>query len=238
MSGAPIEPMDPELASLLEAERTTAPPAGVLDRVWTRVAVTVPAAGPTGGHGAGGASGGAGTGGSWLASHAVGVAVATFAAGAATGAGVVSVMQRPVPERIVYVERAAPPAPVVAPVVTASAASVVPAATAPVPDVPPGARPTAAPSASSSLSVERGVLDDARAALSSGDAARALRLSDEHLRRFPKAQLGEEREALAIQSLVALGRYDEARARAARFRTAAPHSLLMPAIDSALESIP
>ena len=236
MSGAPVEPMDPELASLLEAERASAPPAEALDRVWTRVAGTIVPAGPTGGHGAGGA-GGAGTGGSWLASHAVGVAVATFAVGAATGAGVVSVMQKPVPERVVYVERPSPPVPVVAPVAPASAASVPPVAV-PAPETPPTARATASPSASSSLSLERGVLDDARSALSSGDAARALRLSDEHLRRFPKAQLGEEREALAIQSLVALGRYDEARARAARFRATSPHSVLMPAIDATLDSIP
>jgi hypothetical protein len=164
--------------------------------------------------------------------------VAAFVAGAASGATALSLMPRAAPERIVYVERPAPPMLVVEPR-PASAASTTSAASVAVPpaDSPPVAR-SPVPSASSSLSLERGVLDDARAALSSGDAARALRLSDEHLRRFPKAQLGEEREALAIQSLVALGRYDDARARATRFRATTPHSVLMPAIDATLESIP
>lgn len=235
MSGAPIEPMDPELASLLGAERGATPSKEALDRVWTHVARTIPVGGgPAGGQGAGGS----GAGGGWLASHAVGVAVAAFVAGAATGAAALSLMPRAAPERILYVERPAPPMRVVEPRPAAAPSTTSPASiAAPPADSPPVVR-SPVPSAPSSLSLERGVLDDARAALSSGDAARALRLSDEHLRRFPKAQLGEEREALAIQSLVALGRYDEARARAARFRAATPHSVMLPAIDAALGSIP
>jgi hypothetical protein len=234
VSGGPIEPIDPELASLLDAEREGAPPREALDRVWTRVAgfVPPPAAPPGGASGAGGA-GGASTGG-WLASHAGVVAAVTFAVGAATGAGVMSVMRPPPAERVVYVDRLSPPSPVALPA-PASATSPSPPASA-VEDAPP--IPRSAPPAASSLSLERGVLADARAALAAGDAARALRLSDEHLRRFPRAQLGEEREAIAIQALVGLGRYDEARARAARFRASSPHSLLLPAIDAALASIP
>jgi hypothetical protein len=232
MSGGPIEPIDPELASLLDAERGANAPKEALDRVWTRVAGIVPAAG-----GGGGASGGGGaTTGGWLASHAVGVAAVTFVVGAATGAGVLSAMRPPPVERVVYVDRPSPsafPLEVPAP---ASATSASPPASV-VEGTPPSPRPVGA-AASSSLSLERGVLADARAALASGDAARALRLSDEHLRRFPRPQLGEEREAIAIQALVGLGRYDEARVRAARFRAGSPHSVLLPAIDAALASIP
>jgi hypothetical protein len=238
MSGGPIEPIDPELAALLDIEREDAAPREALDRVWTRVAGIVPPAGSAGSPGSGGgaAGGGGATTGGWLASHAAGVAAVTFVVGAATGAGMVSVMRPSVVERVVYVDRPSRPAfPVDVPA-PASATSASPPAS-PAEDTPPSPRP-AAPAAASSLSLERGVLADARAALASGDAARALRLSDEHLRRFPRAQLGEEREAIAIQALVGLGRYDEARARAARFRAASPHSLLLPAIDAALASIP
>jgi hypothetical protein len=44
----------------------------------------------------------------------------------------------------------------------------------------------------------------------------ALTKLDEHGRRFPRGYLDEEREALAIQALVNVQRYDDARARAAQ----------------------
>jgi hypothetical protein len=82
------------------------------------------------------------------------------------------------------------------------------------------------------------MLDDARSSLATGEAAKALSRLEEHRRRFPHGQLGEEREALAIQTLVALGRHDEARARAARFRDSVPNSLFLPAVEASLASIP
>jgi hypothetical protein len=82
------------------------------------------------------------------------------------------------------------------------------------------------------------MLDSARNALTRGDPAGALAILDRHAKRFPGARLGEEREALAIQALVLSDRYDDARARAARFRSTAPNSLFLPAIESSLGSIP
>jgi hypothetical protein len=90
----------------------------------------------------------------------------------------------------------------------------------------------------SSLRAEREVLDRARSALSGGDATAALALLDRHTTEFPQALLAEEREALAVQALVIGGRYDEARARAARFRAAWPGSLFLPAVEASLASIP
>jgi hypothetical protein len=172
----------------------------------------------------------------WLASHVAGVATAAFVAGGATGAAVYASLEKPAPARIVYVDRPAisvpvasavpPPAPEPAP----SAAPSAPVALPPAPAVPS--------STSTSLSAERALIDSARAALTSGDAAAALALLDSHARRFPRPQLTEEREALRIQSLVTLGRYDEARATAARFRASSPGSLFMPAIEASLGSIP
>jgi hypothetical protein len=70
--------------------------------------------------------------------------------------------------------------------------------------------------APSSLFAERKLLDDARAALTAEEPERALALLTEHASRFARPQLAEEREAIAVQALASLGRYEEARARAAR----------------------
>ncbi len=56
------------------------------------------------------------------------------------------------------------------------------------------------------------------------DPARALALTDEHLRRFGDGMLAQEREVVAIDALVRLGRLDTARARAARFHQRWPRS--------------
>lgn len=231
MSDSHLEPLEPELAALLDAERGATPPEAALDRVWSRVAVVaLPVPAGAGAHTGAAASGG------WLASHAAGVAAATFVLGGLAGAGIHAIVQKPPAERIVYVDRVVPQvATVTAPPVVA-APSVVPTV-----DPSPTSRASShapAPSATSSLAAERALLDDARGALGAGDAGKALALADEHGRRFPRAQLGEEREAIAIQALVALGRNDEAKARAARFKVVAPNSLFMPAIDAALQSIP
>ncbi|HEX8790219.1 MAG TPA: hypothetical protein VF765_04655 [Polyangiaceae bacterium] len=225
-----VEPLDPELAALLDSERHAGADPSALDRVWKRVVLPLPASGA--------AASGSGLHRSWLASHAVGVAAASFVVGGITGAGIYAAVQKPAPEHIVYVER---PAPV---------AASVPAMSTENPTAPPpadsgssaarassSARPSQSAPAST-LSAERALLDQARAALTSGDGAKALSIAEEHRRRFPSAQLDEEREAIAIQALVAIGRYDEARARAARFRESAPNSLFLPAIEASVASIP
>ncbi|MEX1363207.1 MAG: hypothetical protein AB1Z98_08780 [Nannocystaceae bacterium] len=56
----------------------------------------------------------------------------------------------------------------------------------------------------------------ARASLAA-DPARAFELAEQAERDFPEGQLVEERRAIAIAALVALGRMDEARTRAQRF---------------------
>jgi hypothetical protein len=162
----------------------------------------------------------------------------TFVVGGLSGAALHAVIQKPPAERIVYVERQPPPAPPVAAPAVESAPAL-PSAPLAV-HLPPlrESAHTSAPPPPSSLAAERALLDDARGALGSGDAARALAVADELGHRFPRAQLGEEREAIAIQALVALGRYDEARARAKQFHDASPSSLFAPVIDAAIGSIP
>jgi RNA polymerase sigma-70 factor (ECF subfamily) len=237
------EPTDAVIDALLDRERNAAPPDAALNRVWARVVSSVPigaTAAPAGGASAAKRRGNE----DWIAAHARGLLVTALALGGAIGAGAHALFVRPPPARIVYVDRPAPPA----------AAPEPPTAMAPpavaIPAAPPAPAPLPAVSAArtspqhaaapppSSLAAERAILDDARSALSQGDGARALALADAHARRFAPAQLDEEREALAVQALVIEGRYDDARARAARFRAAWPHSLFLPSVEASLASIP
>jgi hypothetical protein len=73
------------------------------------------------------------------------------------------------------------------------------------------------------------LLRDARLSLRQGDAARALSILGEHAERFPSATLGEERDALRITALCALGRTDEVVASKAVFARRYPASPLGPA---------
>jgi hypothetical protein len=218
----PLEPFDADLDALLDTERNAPVPGDALQRVWSRVGVVAPPA-PHG----------------WLASHAASVAATAFVVGGVVGTGVYAAVQRPPVERIVYVDRVVASAPVAPKASVAQpfvATSSLPIALAPPPVAAPSTR--ASPAPPESLSAERAMLDEARSALARGDAANALNLLEAHAYSFHKPQLAEEREAIAVQTLVALGRYDDARARAARFKEATPNSLFLPAVEAAVASIP
>jgi hypothetical protein len=102
--------------------------------------------------------------------------------------------------------------------------SVVPAAPSP-PDADSAAR-------------ELALLERARAAVASREFSTALGAIAEHQRRFPAGRLQEEREALRIRTLVALGRKDEARRVAERFRSRFPRSVLLARIEAAMGQPP
>jgi hypothetical protein len=63
------------------------------------------------------------------------------------------------------------------------------------------------------LAEEATLLEQARAAIGA-NPARALELTEQHASRYPRGQLGIEREIVAIEALKGLGRSGEARARA------------------------
>jgi hypothetical protein len=160
-------------------------------------------------------------------------ATALFGSGAAVGALVHAVVATPVErvevryvDRVVEVERPAPPP---------SEPAVSPA--------PPSAVPAPAPARPArvrdlDLGAESALLDRARSALARGDAEAALSAITEHARSFPRGQLGEAREALAVQALVEAGRAGEARARAERFRARFPDSSYAPVVEAALARLP
>ncbi|RYE83811.1 MAG: hypothetical protein EOO75_18870 [Myxococcales bacterium] len=74
---------------------------------------------------------------------------------------------------------------------------------------------------------ETQLLDRAQQSLGA-DPATTLRLCEEHARGYPGGALGLEREVLAIDALVRLGRREEAERRAARFRERHPGSGYLP----------
>ena len=178
-----------------------------------------------------------------LASRPLLTLATTFAVGASAGAVLHAALRPPV-ERIVYVERpavAAPSAPVfeIATPPTPTPRETPPAATVEPPRAgrPAVADKSTAPS-SSDLAAEQALLDVARTAFAQGRGEEALGPLDRHAQRYPKGILAEEREAMAINVLVTLGRYDDARTRGARFLRRYPGSLLRASVEAAIEAIP
>lgn len=232
MSGDEQEPLDPVLASLFDAERRRGgPPPDTRDRVRGRLTASLGAA-------AGSRAGDVGPRGAAGTAHALGgitgralAVLGALVVGGAIGAAAMSTFS---PPRIVYVDRV-----VTAPAPTRTERTAEPTAEptvstpAPSASAPPILHP-ADPGRDDTLARERAMLDVARSALSSGEAARALDAVERHAREFPKGKMSEEREAIAVQALVKLGRRDAAGARGAAFRKHYPSSVLAPVIDAAL----
>lgn len=74
--------------------------------------------------------------------------------------------------------------------------------------------------------------------LAAGEPARALERIRRHAKEFPNGILTEEREAIAINALVSLGRYPEATKRASAFRARYPQSLMTHVVDAAMVAVP
>ncbi|HEY3494005.1 MAG TPA: hypothetical protein VGK73_04935 [Polyangiaceae bacterium] len=107
---------------------------------------------------------------------------------------------------------------------------------------PPAAREVA-PSAGPSSATNRGIeelelLSRARQADARSDYTTVLNVLTAHERSFPAGRLSEEREVLRVKALVALGRGEQARRAAARFRRQFPRSVLLRKVDGMLASLP
>jgi hypothetical protein len=99
-------------------------------------------------------------------------------------------------------------------------------------------RRSPASSASDSYALELGLLQKARAAVLSREFSSALDVIAEHERRFPAGRFQEEREALRVKALAGLGRNDEARSAAERFRERFPRSVLSTRIEQTIRPEP
>jgi hypothetical protein len=84
---------------------------------------------------------------------------------------------------------------------------------------------------------EMDLLREAQGSLGSSPATTLARC-EEHARLYPTGSLAEEREVLAVDALLRLGRRGEAEARAARFRGEHPGSAYLRRLDSLLDRQP
>jgi hypothetical protein len=185
---------------------------------------------PPGGGGGGGGGGGAGT-----LAKAAGVAIA----GGAAVTAIVLATRPPQPTVVAPMIDAAAP---VAAVSTPPAPSSAEPATIAVGDLPSVA--SSAPRAvvfdagapvdpADAERAEVALLDAAQKSLASNPAA-TLQKCDEHARTFPKGTLVQEREVMAIDALLRLGRRADAEARAERFRRNFPRSGHLRRVDALL----
>jgi hypothetical protein len=208
-----------ELRSDLALAKSAKPPAFDMDHEVARLSAAIGTIGP----GPQGPSiSQAGT----AAAGAAKIAVATKAvlAVAVVGAGVTTYMMMPareVPPASPQMPTMAPaiapsPAPTPEPISTAVEAPVAPSATA------SSVRRAAAPQVVDDTRQEIADLAEAKRALGS-DPARALAIVEAARQKYPHGVLGEEREAVGIFALSALGRTAEARTRAASFLSRHPN---------------
>jgi hypothetical protein len=235
MSDVDSNPLDPDVRGALDVERVNViAPDEAKARVFERLAGTL--GGRPGGDKGGSGDGRAAPSGGALAgvraiARPLSLAV-SFGLGSVAGILAWRATHAPPAPRIVYVDRQ--PAP----------ASASPSVDAPAPAPIPSAQSTvAAPSLSSgspgtSLAAERALLDVARSAFGREDGDAALAALARHEKLYPGGQLAEEREALAVRALVLVERGDQARARAARFRKRYPSSVMLPAVEAALGTLP
>jgi hypothetical protein len=155
----------------------------------------------------------------------VGVGLGTFATRAwmPPAVKVVTAPAEPAPARPIV--RPLPPAPAVVP--------------APSPSLTPPTKATprtaerVAPSARDPR--ERDPIDQALKALGREDPAAAMVALNRHATDFPRGQLAEEREALRVRALMAMGRREEAERVAKAFDESFPGSLLRPSVRAALD---
>lgn len=241
---SPEDPIEPWDAPMLRSERARGgPPAEVEARMLARLQASIaqsPVAPP---------SGPSPTAPPWTASRAARVLsyLVTFGVGAAVGAGATRERSpRPTPATIAPVATV-DASPTVAPSPPSTPPSLVSEdAGVPIPAVDAGsarvaAAPRPAPAAwrggGGDLAAETAMIDRAHAALARSQAQTALDVAEGHARRFPRGQLAENRESVAIQALVTLGRAVEARERAAAFHRRWPDGLFREQVDAALRSI-
>lgn len=125
-----------------------------------------------------------------------------------------------------------------APAAKSAPVRAVPPASALPAKAPGTSRPTS-PAAKQEIVIEElRLLERAQQFAGRGDYAAVLAVTTEHERRYSGGRLCEEREALRLRALIGLGRDNEARQAAARFRRDFPRSVLLPKLNDMLVSSP
>lgn len=235
--------LDPDILALLDHAKPVpaldgAKKAALLADVMGKIGPLPPGGGGDGGGGSGGAGAGAGAIGSKIA---LGVAFAVGVAAGVVGDRAVS------PRAAAPMVSMSPVTTVVIPSLSASASAspsseAVPVGELPSAPTPSAARPARTPGepvpSARGLAAERALLDVARAALARGEASDALIAAERHRHDYPDGALVEEREAIAIKALVALGKRDEAAQRLAHLEKTHPNSMVLRAAKKAVSGAP
>jgi hypothetical protein len=205
-----------ELRSILEARSGHDPSAEDLAGLGKRLAAALPA-----GAMPAPASGGGGV----LSSSLAKVAIVVALGGAvAVGVGLGRSPAPPETTPPVVTAIATPPAAASPPIVEASPEASVVSLPAPAPAPRPSTTTTTKVESVAPAPPEATLLSRAHNELLSGSPERALATTAEHARAYPRGALAQERDVIAIEALVKLGRRDEARRRAASFRQTFPGS--------------
>jgi hypothetical protein len=228
-----LPPLSKELAALRDAARPPRPPPGFEDRVAAKLAqsmLTIPQA-PS-------PSGAATAGAQLPLAKLISGGVLVLLTGVGLGVALDRNVLQPPPVVAPPPVISAPVVPVVVPVAPVVVPEPPPPPVEPVKVVvPPLPKPVtpvvevpAKPASGRdvSLSVERALLEVARAAMAKGDLPATFTALEKHQHDFANGRLAEEREALFIQALHAAGREAEAATRTERFNKQFPDSLLAP----------
>lgn len=173
----------------------------------------------------------------WVFAVAAGAVIAVgAAAGARAWIGVPS-SRVPIPAHVAPIAppRASEPGPravVAAPPDTEVLATIA------MPEAPPRRRVISKASVATAVptNAELQLLREARQHVTRGDFAGALVTIAEHVRRFRRGSLVEEREALRVKSLAGLGRHAEAQRAAAEFHARFPHSVFLSTFERMKET--
>lgn len=214
------------LRDAIDAAREDLPTDDQLDALAAKLGPLL-GGGPGGGGGGGGAVASTGLGGLKIAGGLVGVAAAAVVAVYVAREPAADETAAPAPVEIADASLAVDASETIALVVDAGVDAGVevvaePTQRRPRPrDAPPPAEPVP----------EIELLRRAQDALTASPAD-ALRAAEDHARAYPRGMLAQEREVIAIDALVRLGRRSEAEARAARFRERWPTSAQVRRIDT------
>ena len=225
MSSTHLESLSPEIESLLAKERKISPErAEFRARVMTRVRAALETRTTSALH-------------SWRRRATLLVAAALVTGFAAVAIAAWQEVRRPSVEPQAPARAPEPPIPVGEQEKAGSEPTPTPPKSEAEPTRPEKGNVVAAPRPSSpsdggdAYALELALLQRARAAVASGKFSTALDAITEHQRRFPTGRLREEREALRVKALAGLGRNDEARLAAKRFRERFPQSVLSNRIE-------
>jgi hypothetical protein len=222
-------------ARLLESVRDAEPPAAAQDEVWRRISVVAGAGAATGAAAATGAK--AITHSAWLSAIKWIAVVGTVGPAVGIGAQWVIASRNASSPPMSAVSSPRPAASLEPP------AALKPATTETLQGAPEGARTPAGTAvgasrrglATSSLDAESGLLKRAREKLENGDPKAALDDVALLAARFPRGELTQEREVVAIKSLLAQGQRSAAATRTMDFLRVHPGSPYAEALKQALE---